>query len=190
MALEQDLPRWTFHTQRYTFTGEEIIIPPILRNPTSQDFFKLHIAYGIIDRIVTETNLYAEQFIEKKHGNLRPHSLVHQRKPTDRGEMLSLLGIMIMIGIIYKPRILIYWSTDTLLSAPVSSQIKKRDRYLCLIYFVHFSDNKKHNPADPERGRLYTLKEIINMVTNAALRCIHLGKSNSGSKSSSFQREN
>ena len=39
------------------------------RNPTSQDFFKLYTTDEIIDRIVTKTNLYAEQFIEKEHGN-------------------------------------------------------------------------------------------------------------------------
>ena len=73
------------------------------RNSTSQDFFQLYITDEIIDKIVTETNMYAEQFIENEYGNLRPHCLVHQWKPTDKGEMLSLLGIMIMMGIIYMP---------------------------------------------------------------------------------------
>ena len=103
------------------------------RNPTSQDLFQLYITDEIIDRIVTETNLCADQFIEKEHGNMRPHSQVHQLKPTHREGMLSLLGIMIMMGIIYKPRFSMYWSPDTLLSTPVFSQIMTRDRFLCLI---------------------------------------------------------
>ena len=101
--MEQDLPGWTFQTERYSFTGGEKNIPPMPRNPKSQDFFQLYITDEIIDKIVTETNLYAEQFIEKEHGNLRPQSLVHQWKQSDRGEMLSLLVFVIMMGIIYKP---------------------------------------------------------------------------------------
>ena len=49
----------------YLFIGKEKIIHPMPRNPTSQDFFQLYITDEIIDRIVTETNLYAEQFTEK-----------------------------------------------------------------------------------------------------------------------------
>ena len=155
---------YSFSPKDIPFTGEENIIPLMPRNPTAQDFFQLYITDEVIDRIVTETNLYAEQFIEKEHRNLRHHSLVHQWKPANRGEMLSLLGIMIMMEIIYKPRFSIYWSTDTLLFTPVFSQITTKDRVLCLIHFLYFTDNTKHNPADPNRDRLYKCREIINVV--------------------------
>ena len=59
---------------------------PLPRNPTAQDFFKLYITDQIIDHIVVQSNLYAQQFIEQHQNNLRPHSLVHQWKATDRAE--------------------------------------------------------------------------------------------------------
>ena len=124
------------------------------RNPTSQDFFQLYITDEITGRIVSETNMYAEQVTEKEHKNLKPHSFIHQWKSTDRGDKLSLLGIMIMMEIIYKPRFPMYLSTDTLLSTPAFSQIMTRDRFLCPIHILHFADNTKCNPADPDRDRL------------------------------------
>ena len=58
-------PVGPFRPKDIPFTGEEKIIPSMPRNPTSLDFFQLNITDEIIDRIVTETNLYAEQFVEK-----------------------------------------------------------------------------------------------------------------------------
>ena len=50
---------------------------PYLENPTAQDFFKLYITEKIIDHILTQANLYAQQSIEQHQNNSRPHSLVH-----------------------------------------------------------------------------------------------------------------
>ena len=88
---------------------------PLPPNPTEEDFFKLYINEDIIDHIVTQTNLYAQQYIEREQNNLRPHSVVKQWKPTDRQEMIAFLAMLIMMGIIHKPRINMYWSKDSLL---------------------------------------------------------------------------
>ena len=94
---------------------------PLPRNPTAQDFFKLYITDQIIDHIVIQTNLYAQQFIEQHQNNLRPHSLVHQWKATDRAEILTLLAVVIFIGVVHKPRFAMYWTTDSLISTPIFS---------------------------------------------------------------------
>ena len=111
---------------------------PLPRNPTAQDFFKLYITDQIIDHIVVQTNLYAQQFIEQHQNNLRPHSLVHQWKATDRAEILTLLAVVILMGIDHKPRFAMHWSTDSLISMPIFSQIISRDRFLILMRFLHF----------------------------------------------------
>ena len=67
----------------------------------AEDYFKLYIDDKMIDYIVTQTNLYVAQYLEKEQGNLRPHSLVHDWKPTDRAEMLTLLAVLILMGIIH-----------------------------------------------------------------------------------------
>ena len=133
-----------FRPRNIKFTGEKRILVPQPRNPTAQDFFKLYITDQIIDHIVIQTNLYAHQ------NNLRPHSLVHQWKATDRAEILTLLAVVILMGVIHKPRFAMYWSTDSLISTPIFSQIISRDRFCILVRFLHFADNKNINLANPD----------------------------------------
>ena len=139
-----------FRPRNVKFTGEERILVPLPRNPTTQDFFKLYITDQSIDHIVVQTNLYAQQFIEQHQNNLRPHSLVHQWKATDRAEILTLLAVVILMEVVHKPRFTMYWSTDSLISMPIFSQIISRDRFLILMRFFHFEDNNNINLADPD----------------------------------------
>ena len=96
----------------------------------------------MIDHLVTQTNLYAAQYIEREQGNLGPRSTVHQWIPTDRPEMLTLMGILIYMGIIHKPRMAMYWSTDDILATLIFNQVMRRDRFLLLMKFLHFADNR------------------------------------------------
>ena len=70
-------PRGPFTPRHVPFTGRERIIPALPRNPAPLDFFKLYITDEIVDHLVTQTNHYATQFIEREHANLRPRSTVH-----------------------------------------------------------------------------------------------------------------
>ena len=130
----------------------------------------------MIDHLVTQTNLYATQYIEREHGNLGPRSTVHQWIPTDRPEMLTLMGILILMGIIHKPRIAMYWSTDDILATPIFNQVMRRDRFLLLMRFLHFADNRQYNPNDPGHDKLYKLREIINMTKRRYPEVYYPGK--------------
>ena len=121
---------------------------PLPRNPTAQDLFKLYITDQIIDHNVIQTNLYVQQFIKQHQNNLRPHSLVHQWKATDGTEILTLLAVVILMGVVHKPRFAMYWSTDSLISTPIFNQIISRDRFLIPMRFLHFADNKNTNLTD------------------------------------------
>ena len=70
-------PRGPYTPRNIPFTGNEGIQQSLPPNPTAEDFFKLYINEDIIDHIVTQTNLYAQQYIEREQNNLRPHSLVN-----------------------------------------------------------------------------------------------------------------
>ena len=137
---------------------------PLPRNPTAQDFFKWYITDQIIDHIVVQTNLYAQQFIEQHQNNLRPHSLVHQWKATDRAEILTLLAVVILMGVVHKPRFAMYWSTDSLISMSIFSQIISRDRFFILMKNLHFADNNNINLADPDQDKFYKVREVVNMI--------------------------
>ena len=115
------------------------------RHSIAQDFFKLYITKQIIELIVIQTNLYVQQFIEQYQNNLRPHSLVHQWKATDRAEILTLLAATIHMEVVHEQRFAIYWSKDSLISTLMFSQIVSRDIFLLLMRFLYFADNKSTN---------------------------------------------
>ena len=169
-------PRGPYTPKNIAFTGHEGIQVPLPPNPTAEDFFKLYITEDIIDHIVTQTNLYAHQYIDREQHNLRPHSLVKQWKPTDRQEMITFLAMLILMGIMHKSRISMYWSTDTLVSTPIFSQLMGRDRFLLLLRFLHFADNRNYNPNDPDRDRLYKVREVTDMIKRRCSSVYYPGK--------------
>ena len=157
-------PRGPYAARDIAFTGNERILENLPRNPRALDYFKLYITEELIDHIVTQTNLYAAQFIAREQQTLKPHSRGHEWKLTDRAEMLTLLTILILMGVLHKPRMSMYWATDNTLATPIFSQVMKRDRFLLLIKFLHFVDNTNHNAGDPGHHKLYKVREIIDMI--------------------------
>ena len=167
-------PRDDFRPKNITFTGNVEILESLPRNATAEDYFKLYIDDKMIDYILTQTKLYAEQYFEKEQGNLRPHSLVHEWKLTDRAEMSTLLAILIFMGIIHKPRLTMYWSKDSILPKPIFNQVMRKDRFL--LRFLYFADNTQYNPADSDRDKLYKLRSVIKMIKDRCCRLYSPGK--------------
>ena len=52
----------------------------------------------------------------------------------------------------------------------------KRDQFLNLLRFLHFADNRNHNPADPDCDRLYKIREIINLIMQQCREVYSPGK--------------
>ena len=102
--------------------------------------------------------------------------MVHQWKATDRVEIVTLLVVVILMGVIHKPRFAMYWSTDSLISTPVFSQIISRDRFLILMRFLHFADNKNINLADPDWKEFYKVREVVNMIKERCFQIFLPGK--------------
>ena len=135
-------PGGAYTPRRINISEEEQILKPLPPNPIAQDLFKLYIGEEIVDHIVTQTNLYAETDIERERNNFRPHSLVKELRPTDREEMLTFLAMLVLMRIIHKPRISMYWTKDGMVSTPVFSQLMRRDRFLLILRFLNFADNR------------------------------------------------
>ena len=76
--------------------------------------------------------------------------MVHQWKATDRAEILALLAVVILMGPVNIPRFCMHWSTNSLISTSIFSQIIPRNRFFIPVRFLHFADNKNINLADPD----------------------------------------
>ena len=139
-----------------------IRLPPDTLSPETlpADFFKLFLTDDIVSTMVRETNRYAGQFMDAT--TLKPRSRMHDWKETDPCEMKKFLGLVILMGIIQKPSISSYWSTDPVIATPLINKVMSRNRFELLLKFWHFADNTTAEPGD----RLGKLKNIVDSLLN------------------------
>ena len=77
----------------------------------------------MLNILVTETNRYAEQFIaaEIPDDGWSPKARVRSWRPVTDIQMQQFLGLNILTGLIKKPEINLYWSTDDVMATPYFS---------------------------------------------------------------------
>ena len=97
----------------------------IPENPTCLDFLELYLNNQVITLMVEETNHYADQFIMQNEN--RDNSYLSQWRPITNPEMKTFLGLLLLMGIIHKPKLHLYWSTGIYYSTPTLAQIMSRD---------------------------------------------------------------
>jgi len=93
-----------------------------------------------------------------------PHSPINTWTPTDKNEMLAFLGLMVLMGIVYKPRLAMYWSTDVVYKTSIFGDTMARDCFLLLLCFLHFADNDLLDVNDPNRDRLHKIRTFVNLI--------------------------
>jgi len=144
------------------FQGQEAINAALPPTANALDFFRLYFTDEMVDLMVLETNRYADQYIQ---GNvLKPHSAAQNWVQTNREEMFAFIGLSVLMGVVYKPRIHMYWSTDEIFHTDIFPNVMSRDRYLLLLRFWHFADNTANDVTDPDRDRLFKVRQLTEMV--------------------------
>ena len=73
----------------------------------------------------------------RERNNLRAYSFMKQWKPNDQAEILTFLAILVIMVIIHKPRINMWWPKDVLVSTQIYGQLIARDKisFLCLDFY-------------------------------------------------------
>ena len=129
---------------------------------TAEQYFQLFVSDDLFSHFVTQTNLFAEQYIDQ-HPNLPPYSNVRQWLPTTVSEMKKFIGLLFVIGVVKKPSLAMYWTTDPLFQTPLFGLIMPRNRFLLLLKFFHVNDNRNiPNRDDPNRDRLYKIRPLLD----------------------------
>uniref|UniRef100_A0A8C5WCR5 PiggyBac transposable element-derived protein 4 n=1 Tax=Leptobrachium leishanense TaxID=445787 RepID=A0A8C5WCR5_9ANUR len=127
------------------------------------NYFQLFIDDGFLESIVQQTNLYAKQYFKGLKEELRPHSRRRQWTETNLKEMRKFWGLTLQMGIVQKPSISSYWTTECTQTTPIFPATMKRDRYQLLIKFLHFNNNEFALPRDhKEYDRLFKLRPILD----------------------------
>ena len=80
-------------------------------NATPLEFFRMLLTDDILDNIVTQTNLYASQYISTH--NLPPRSRVHgwSREPFTTEELQKFISLVIIMGLVNLPSLEDHWVT-------------------------------------------------------------------------------
>ena len=74
--------------------------------------------------------------------------------------MKKFIGLLLAMGIVKKPHIEDYWSTDPILSTPVFNDTMSRDRFELLLKLWHFSNNEEMTEGD----RVFKLRAVCDRL--------------------------
>ena len=75
-------------------------------------------------------------------------------------------SLLLLTGIIQKPEIDHYWSTDPLLKSSIFSETMARNRYQTTMEFLHFNGNSNYNPNEPARDKLYKIRPVMEYLVH------------------------
>lgn len=125
---------------------------------TPDEMFRLFLTDEILDKMVLETNSYAENFVTGS--DLKNKSRFKSWKPTDREEMLKFFGIILVMGLVKVPHINDYWAQNPMYRNEYIGEVMKRDRFLMILKFWHFSKQREGDGTD----KLHKIRDVYEML--------------------------
>ena len=142
------------------YTGLPALFDP--NTATLLDFLNLFLTDEFFQLISGQTNLYAEQYIEANPENPTSNTC----SPTTPNEIKLFLALYLLTGIVQKPQIKQFWSTDPLLQTALFNQVMARNRFTEILKFLHFVDNSNYNANDPNRDKLYKVRGVVEFLVD------------------------
>ena len=139
------------------------ILPPFTSGPTGPttrtkdcktplQVLQLMLTGAILDSIVTQTKLFAEQ---KKV----EFSFCSE-------ELLAFFGLNIGMGLLRLPQIRDYWSRSKVLSTPFFPSVMSRDRFLSILRFLHLNDSSLQKKQGEEGyDRLFKVRPLLEHMS-------------------------
>ena len=92
---------------------------------------------------------------------MKPRSRSRSWKDTNLTEMKTLIGLLILQGIVQKPENGMYFSKRESTATPYFSKVMTEKRVHLLLNFLHFVDNSKFDP-DQQHKKLYKIQPVID----------------------------
>ena len=145
--------------QRFEFHGESGVNVDFDDGIGVLQCFQKFIDEDMWKLFAEQTNIYARQFLANH--NLKPRSRAKSWVDTNPTEMKTLIGLIILQGIVHKPQIEMYFSKRKCIETPYFSQIMTEKRFRLLLKFLHFADNSKFYPDQPHK-KLYKIQQILD----------------------------
>ena len=74
------------------------------------------------------------------------------------------LALYFLTGIVQKPQIQQYWSTDQLRQTSVFNQVMTKNMFQKILQFLHFADNSNYDATDPGCDKLFKVGDIVEFL--------------------------
>ena len=140
----------------FTATPGPINAAAELQSDQPVDFFSLFVTDELLDHIVHQTNIYAKESIARLP--FLPHSRANKWQDVTREELKSFFGLYFLTGLLWKPHLELYWSTEEITSTPYFSKVMSRNRFQNILRFLHFSDKVDKN------DRLHKIRPVFESL--------------------------
>ena len=145
----------------HPFTGTPGVKADLRNNSSILDIFQAFIPPEMITLIADETNRYAASKPSRRNPLKKRHDLEWRDVTTD--EIKVVLGLCILMGVVQKPVIKLYWSTKAMLATPFYSEVMPKDRFLQILSNMHFANNAEDDGTD----RLFKICNVVEtMISN------------------------
>ncbi|CAK9820102.1 PiggyBac transposable element-derived protein 4 [Anthophora quadrimaculata] len=132
--------------------------------------YKLFFTDEILEIIVEETNRYAVQCIVNAAYGSRQHQQAWN--PVTKSELNIFFGILLIMGVVQVPEIRLYWSKKAMYANARIKKAMKRDRFLAIWKYLHFSDNATARTED----RLHKLRNVVDKIIRTLKGAVKPGK--------------
>ena len=124
------------------FTAQSGINANINEETDTVDFLGLFLDDEFFKLLVDQTNLYAAQYIAA-HTELPLHSRIRKWVDVSIPEMKIFPSLYLLTGIVVKPELQQYWSTNPLIKTEFCKNVMPRNRFQLILELLHFNDNSQ-----------------------------------------------
>ena len=151
--------QWTKNTPQHNanipFTGAPGLKVRMPADATILNYYQLLLHQDIMNIILIETN----RFGAEKQANW---------KAITQADLKRFFALVMLTGIIRKPTLRSYWSTDPKIATPFFNSIMSRDKFLRILGALHFVDN---SVASTNRSnKISPIIEMLNRRFNAVYK--------------------
>ena len=128
---------------------------------TPEDAFSVFVDDEVLQHLVDQTNIYANQVTTKRTRNDSLTSYARHRKwsATTKDEIKTFLGILLWMGLSRKLTIDSYWSQCPLYKNEIAGKMS-RNRFELLLNCIHFSDNEELEDGN----RLWKIQPLMDLL--------------------------
>ena len=125
----------------------------------ASEYFSLFYDTEVLDLIVTETNRYAEQYLQS-NPLLAASNYYQNWTPCTRAKLKCYLALIMHMGIVQLPRLSDHWSKSYHYACLLCPSVMTKNEFFCLHGFIHFVNNRTANLED----KLYKIQDLLNLL--------------------------